>query len=149
MGDPDLAQVRRIAAELGINPDDPMTAAQHEAWHSAMAVSFTPPVTMTDKQIAEFRDNFAAAMAGQKDHPLRVLHREPLSPDEIRSLLRECVTVVKPGETLIVRVPTDWTMAQVDQYVALCDKALERGGYAFRIVVLPAEGLGAAERHDA
>lgn len=36
-----------------------------------------------------------------------------LGEDEIRRLLRECVTVVKPGETLILRCPEEWTAAQV------------------------------------
>jgi hypothetical protein len=38
-----------------------------------------------------------------------------LSPDEVRQLLRECVTVVKPGEVLVIRT-TDLTPYQVREY---------------------------------
>ena len=38
-----------------------------------------------------------------------------LSPDEIRQLLAECVTVVKPGETLVLRCPEGTTMAGMDR----------------------------------
>lgn len=39
-----------------------------------------------------------------------------LAPDEMRSLLRECVTVVKPGELLVIRVSENVTPNQLREY---------------------------------
>jgi hypothetical protein len=36
-----------------------------------------------------------------------------LSPDDLRALVTECVAVVKPGEVLAVRLPTDIDSRQV------------------------------------
>jgi hypothetical protein len=53
---------------------------------------------------------------------MRVLpHRPLLTPETARELLRECVTVVKPGEVLVVRVPDNWTARQVSE----CQEAFE------------------------
>jgi hypothetical protein len=60
-------------------------------------VAVTEVSEWTPEQAGEFR----RAMA------------EALTPDQVRQLLRECVTVVKPGETLIVRVPVTWSPEQV------------------------------------
>ena len=68
-----------------------------------------------------------------------------LTPDEIRQLLRECVTVVKPGETLIIRVPMDTHTYQIHEYQERADTVLADHGNPFRVFVLPAEELGVAE----
>jgi hypothetical protein len=69
----------------------------------------------------------------------------PLTPDEIRQLLSECVTAVKPGETLIVRVPLTWTPDQVSRYGRTISEVSEALELPFRTLVVPAEELGIAE----
>ena len=68
-----------------------------------------------------------------------------LTADEVRQLLRECVTVVKPGETLIIRVPMNATMYQIHEYQERANAVLADHGNPFRVFVLPAEELGVAE----
>jgi predicted SAM-dependent methyltransferase len=65
-----------------------------------------------------------------------------LSPDEARALLRECVTVVRPGETLVIRVPPSWTAYQVQEYQEYADAA----GLPFRVLVVMGDELAVAER---
>jgi|SRR5579859_41314 len=36
-----------------------------------------------------------------------------LKPDQLTDLVRECVTIVRPGEVLVVRVPEGWTPGQL------------------------------------
>lgn len=58
-----------------------------------------------------------------------------LEPDEARALLRECVTVVAPGETLVVRISDSWT----SQQAADCMRHFNAQGFPFRLVLVPAE----------
>lgn len=62
------------------------------------------------------------------------------TPDEVRSLLRECVTVVRPGEILVIRVPYDTPWEDARSYQKVLDAAREAWG--FRAVVVTAEELG-------
>ena len=88
---------------------------------------------------------FIAAIAESRQRVrLRVLNA-PLTPDEVRQLLRECVAVVKPGEHLILRVPWSTTPSQVRE---LQEVVNEMAGYLelpFRMLVLPGDELGVAE----
>ena len=62
------------------------------------------------------------------------------TPAEVRTLLRECVTTVGPGEILIVRIPynTPWDKAR--SYQDVLDAARESWG--IRAAVVTAEELG-------
>jgi hypothetical protein len=68
-----------------------------------------------------------------------------LSADEVRDLLRECVTVVKPGETLIIRLPADSPEETVSYYRDRIQAAREHYRLPFQVVVVAADGLGVAE----
>ena len=68
-----------------------------------------------------------------------------LTPEQVRQLLRECVTVVKPGETLIIRVPLTWTPTMVSDYNTTIQDVHEMMELPFRAMVVPAEGLAVAE----
>jgi hypothetical protein len=103
--------------------------------------SSLPP--LTDAQEAELRESLAEAMK-LGPLPYRVTP-PPLSPDEIRQLLRECVTVVKPGETLVVRVPLSWTPAMVSDYSRNVRAAIEILELPFKTVVVPGDGLAIAQ----
>ncbi len=101
----------------------------------------------SDDDIAKFREEFEKT-AGRpwERHEMRILSSPPpLTPDQVRCLLRECVTVVKPGETLVVRVGFDITPAQVRELQEAADGMCEYRGFPFKVLVFPGEELGIAE----
>ncbi len=63
-----------------------------------------------------------------------------LSPADVRTLLRECVTVVKPGETLVIRLPVGTSREQVAEYMAVLD--VMRDAFGLTAVILIADELG-------
>jgi hypothetical protein len=71
----------------------------------------------------------------------RAAAEPPLTPDEIRQLLTECVTAVKPGETLVVRVPWETSWMQVREYQRVIDSP-EGGQIPFKVLVVAGEELG-------
>ena len=97
---------------------------------------------MTDEQAAEFRERFAEVAA---EYRLTILPRSSLTEDEIRQLLRECVTVVKPGETLVIRGDRDWTPNQMREVQDMLDAAVKWRELGFTVLVVPGEELGVAE----
>ena len=68
-----------------------------------------------------------------------------LTPAAVRTLLRECVTVVRPGETLIIRLPADADSRKVHQLGQYVHARAEAMGAAFHTLVVPAESLGIGE----
>lgn len=64
-----------------------------------------------------------------------------LNPDEARALLRECATVVAPGETLVIRVPATWYPDQVQYYQEYLSA---RAGGAFSVVVALGDDIAVA-----
>ncbi len=101
-----------------------------------------PPLTA--EQEAQLKRDFDETMPAAFTH--RILPSLPaLTPDEIRALLRECVTVVKPGETLILRVPWTTTPSQVRE---LQDALTDTGEYMevpFKVLVVPGDELTVAQ----
>jgi hypothetical protein len=96
----------------------------------------------TAEQAAEFREKFAQLGAG---HEIRLLPPAPvLTPETAKALVRECVTVVSPGETLVIRVPESWAPQQVEYYQEYADAATESGRIPFRVLVVIGEELGVA-----
>ena len=83
---------------------------------------------------------FIAAIAESRQ---RVSHRilnAPLTPDEVRQLVRECVTAVGPGETLVVR-GRDWTPSQVREVQDWMDADYESGRIDFRVLAVIGDEL--------
>jgi hypothetical protein len=81
--------------------------------------------------------------------------RAPLPPrflteDQVRQLLSECITVVKPGETLVLRVP--W--GTPPNHIRELHEALNLSGPAgepylpFQTVVVPGDELAVAHPED-
>ncbi len=119
-------------------------AALEEAIRFPLKSANFPP--MSDEDVAKFREEFEAA-SGQ---PYRILPQPaPLTPGEIRQLLRECVTVVKPGETLILRVPWRTTPNQVSELQRVLDAIAEYRELPFKVIVLPGDELTIAEASGA
>ena len=72
-----------------------------------------------------------------------------LTKDEVRQLLRECVTVVKPGETLVIRGDRNWTPNQLREVQDMLDRATKYYDLRFHALVVPGEELGVAEASGA
>lgn len=103
----------------------------------------------TEEQQEEFRKALAEGTGQAKpfrNSAWKVLpQRQPLSKDDIRQLVRECVTVVKPGETLILRCGREWTPQQMREIQDMVDATAEWRGLGFKVLVVPADELGVAE----
>jgi hypothetical protein len=106
-----------------------------------------PSAPMTEEQVTEFRERFAAAMEQPGAHELRFLSHDPFTPDEIRALLRECVTVVRPGETLIIRT-TDLAPNQMRDYQESLELWFAHNAPEIKVLVIYGEG-GQVLRRDA
>jgi hypothetical protein len=65
---------------------------------------------------------------------------QALKADEIRALLAESVTVVAPGETLVIQVDHTWTPNQMREYQC----SLNSSGLPFRCLVVTGGNLGVA-----
>jgi hypothetical protein len=115
--------VRQAAAQMGIPADVPMT----------------------DEQTAEFRRLFDEAMKGPFTY--RVLPPPPpLTPAEIRQLLRESVTVVKPGEVLFYMYgDPNGTPNQIRELQDWINWWLEDNAPDIRVLCLPHGEMAAAE----
>lgn len=100
----------------------------------------------TAEQVAEFEQAWAEA----SKQPPRLIEPFPpklaLTPEAARALLREYVTVVKPGETLVIRCPDWWGPAQVQEYQHWLDSHPAREG--FRALAVIGEELGIAESKE-
>lgn len=70
--------------------------------------SFLDAPEMSEADAQRLREAFAECAA--RNEPLRVIPHTPLlTPALARELVRECVTIVQPGELLAIRVPDWWT----------------------------------------
>jgi hypothetical protein len=154
--DPNLLAEDRSPCACGLTFDDVermVTYPHHPVRGGGLSIAeavaremgISPSIPMTDGQAAEFAERFKAAMADAPPFAHPVWLRPGLDRDEIRSLLRECVTVVKPGETLIIRVSENMTPSQCREYQQAVDSGITHWDLGFRAMVLPAEGLGIAE----
>ena len=113
------------------------------ALEAAMDLSAIPSSwpSLTEAEQAGFIEAIAEAKARNE---YRILNA-PLNPDEIRQLLRECVTAVKPGETLILLVPWRTTPTQVRELQQAIDDGADYLNLPFKTLVLPGDELAVAE----
>lgn len=108
-------------------------------------ISFAMP-EFCEEDAARFREELEAAM--KKPQLLRVatpVHM--LSPEQVRLLLRECVTVVKPGETLVLR-GRDWTPNQVHEIQQVMDAMHEDGTIPFKVLAVFGDELGVIQAEE-
>lgn len=79
-------------------------------------VPFVPAApAFTDEEAAAFETNLKAALSDpRRNHALWL--PPGLTPENARELLRTCATAVRPGETLVIRVPLWWSWEQVGAY---------------------------------
>lgn len=102
----------------------------------------------TDEQAEKFREEFDQALktAAPNGRPrawdYQMASFAPaLTPDAIRDLIRECVTIVKPGEVLAVRLPLDMTPGDMDRARAYALEVEEQCGV--KVAFLPGEEFAA------
>ena len=62
---------------------------------------------------------------------------DPLTKDEVRQLLRECVTVVKPGEILVLQPGPDYTPDQLRAMQELVVWWLGENAPKIQVLVVP------------
>ena len=82
-----------------------------------------PSGEATVAELTELAERFNRATG----HAARVLPPGPPPPSEVRAWLRDAVTVVKPGETLVIRVPMSTTSQQLREYRDALADAGEQG----------------------
>lgn len=98
----------------------------------------------TDEQVRDFENEIQRHLGGDFRHQVRLLPPAPvLTPETARALLRECVTVVSPGETLIIRVPEGWTPQQAEYYQEYASAVAP-----FPVLVVLGAGLGVVRPDD-
>lgn len=60
-----------------------------------------------------------------------------LGPEQVRQLLAECVTVVRPGEVLVLRCPEGWTSEQAGEMQRWAEYWLADNAPDIRVLVVP------------
>lgn len=67
-----------------------------------------------------------------------------LTPELARELAREYVTIVQPGETLIIRIPDTWTMQQMDEAQRYVNRFTAHRGTGAAILFIPGDEFAIA-----
>jgi hypothetical protein len=114
-----------------------VTALEMERDLSALPSSW-PSLTEAEKA------GFVEALAEARERNRYRILNAPLNPDEVRQLVRECVTVVGPGESLVVR-GRDWTPNQVRAIQEAVDFMHEAGIIGFKVLVLFGDELAVVQ----
>jgi hypothetical protein len=99
------------------------------------------------EQIARFQEEFEAAAKEFPLHQMRLLPSPPpLTPDQVRQLLRESVTVVQPGEVLFFTVgDPDMRPTQIRAIQDVINWWLADNAPDVKVLVLPHGEMGVAE----
>lgn len=166
----DSILAREIAGEMGIPPDQSMnpeqyaefkrrfqerrsgagpgleervTALEEMAAHPLRSVT---PREISEEQAREFERDWQMALG--KPQQLRVLPpRQPLTEDEVRQLLRECVTVVRPGEILVIQVSENFAPNQLREYQDSVTWWLRENAPDIKALVIPGKVASRAPGH--
>ena len=79
------------------------------------------------------------------DAEMRRRAAERQVPEHVREALDHAVTVVKPGETLIIRLDRNATLGQAQHYQEALDQIVKARGLPFTALVLLGEELAVGE----
>jgi hypothetical protein len=120
---------------------------------AALEAAMQPPGVIsagewTPEQEAEFEAELKRKLGDEAFRHREVRWAAPapvLTPEAARALLRECVTVVQPGETLVIRAPVTWSPQQAELYQEHADAATEAGRIPFRVLVVIGDELAVAK----
>ena len=148
--------VHRGATEAGRRPvtakpaptiEERLAALEELVAHPLMAIGMPP---FTGEQEAELRKSLDALGQDGKPFEYRILPPgRLLTPELARELLRECVTVVKPGETLFIRVSESWTPNQIREYTDMLQAWLDHRDAGCHVVVGWGEEFAVAQPEPA
>jgi len=137
---------RRVAEVLAApSPLEQRVAALEATVDRLMSPVVAPE--WTEEQIAQFQRDFEAATVDGKHRPLQILPLQPnlLDPETVRQLLRESVTVVKPGEVLFFTVgDPNVTPGQLREIQEAISTWLEYNAPEVKAIVLPHGEFAAA-----
>jgi hypothetical protein len=103
---------------------------------------------ISEEDTARFREEYGKALAGIGAEPWELKVYEPprvLDPEMVRQLLRECVTVVKPGEVLFLRCPADFTPTHIRDLQEAVSEWLEYNALEVRVLAVPWVEMAVAE----
>lgn len=129
----DHAKPRSTAPELGA------LCQRVAALETALALpAVQAPEQWTDGQVEEFKAGWhrLASIPGARWLPPGPV----LTREVVEAAVRECVTVVKPGETLVIRC-RDWTPDQAEQCTEYFRYMAEAGEIPFRPLVVIGDEL--------
>ena len=115
-----------------------------EARMAPMYVTYSSLPPLTEAEMTGIRESAAEALK-LGPPPRHAPEPPPLSPAQVRYLLRECVTIVKPGETLILRVPWTTPPTQVRELQGALTNGTEYREMPFKVLVVPGDELTVAE----
>lgn len=137
-----FAEAEMAATDIAALQDRIAALEEHIRYPLRMYVPKWEPLTEAEE--AEVRESAAEAFR-RGPMPYRITaERPPLTRDEIRQILRECVTVVKPGETLVVR-GANWTPNQTREIQQIMDEIRELGIVPFKVLAVIGDEMGVAE----
>jgi hypothetical protein len=135
-------RVSADAAGSGSSLEQRVAALEAALLHPPVIAEFP---AMSAEDAARFKEEFGAALRDSGHQPLRILPSPPLlTPGLARALLRECVTVVKPGETLVMR-GRNWTPNQVREIQEWMDREHESGRLSFKVLAVFGDELAVVQ----
>jgi len=115
-----------------------------EARLAPVHLTFSSLPPLTEAEEAELRESAAEALKLGPPLPRPAPEPPALSPAQVRYLLRQCVTVVKPGETLVIR-GRDWTPWQAREIQQVMDAMREDGTIGFKVLAVFGDELAVIE----
>lgn len=168
--DPDTGAFRGVADEIRdrqdwrardalvvyVDPPDTVSAtpsledrvAALEKRFAPLRITYSSLPPLTEAEYAELREAAAEALKLGPPPPLPAPEPPPLSPAQVRYLLRQCVMTVKPGETLVIR-GRDWTPGQVREVQDWMDADYESGRIDFKVLAVIGDELGVVQPEEA
>lgn len=105
------------------------------------AFTFPP---LTDEKAAELRERYAGLASGPA---MAIPPPPPISPDEVRALLRECVTVLGPGDVLVIRRPS-FTAQQAREIREQADAFNATHGTSVKVMAIVADEMAIVPAAD-
>ncbi len=138
----------RTAAEKALEERVAALEAELERVRYPWRIAELPAIS--DEEAARFKKEFEAAAKDFRHHEMRVVPSllTVFDPGQVRAWLRECVTVVKPGEALFIRLLPGWAPEQVSVYQRRLNEILKSFDVPVRAFVIVGEELGVAEAPD-
>jgi hypothetical protein len=108
-----------------------------------LQITYSSVPSLTEAELDRLKEDMAEALElGPLPHVMPP--DPPLSPAQVRYLIRQCVTVVNPGETLVIQDP-NWTPSQIREIQNWMDREYEDGRITFKVLAVPGGELGIAQ----